>query len=1646
MWTWIQQELGTGFEARALALLADVGLKGIVLMALASLAAFAMKRSTASARHLVYLLALGGLLFLPFVSLLVPMWQLPILPASESPAVPAPRSLNAIPDTPTTGPAPAPKTAPMNVPTTPLPVEADKRAPVIATPTPAVPYVEESTPVDTSTPTRVAGWLLAAWLVMVFILLFPLLAGLGALRRMTRHATPFTGDALPLLTQELAHALELRRPVRLLRAPAGTMPMAAGLFRGVVFLPAEAESWSDEKRRAVLLHELAHVKRRDCLTHALALLAVALHWFNPFAWLALRQLRVEREHACDDLVLTAGERPAEYAEVLLDVARSFRAGTLASAAAITMAKKSHLEGRLLAVLDEARKRTRLTRRAVLGFALVGALLTAALSTLHVTRAESKAVVDHLTFSSGVEVSLVGVGIPSRDDATPPWKPDGTPLDELPDGASEIHMPDLTTNGRVYRQVFQRFTAPETLAETVTMRTGRTGSFITQKLPPGYNAADSVTRTLDRDAETFEIEVGVAAGPWEPLAQTIPESGAQGTRQGVTCHILVGKPFKRDDKYHFTLTHDVIVELDMRVVVYDSLGKMHYTPVTGTSPGSGSTRMGEYSLGDFPPEEVRAVELQVREFEWRKFRNIPVNPEATIPPSDDVEEAPATQDLSTPEESRYTATFSPDLQARIAGVGQPDEYTVSSVWAPDGAPMAGIPEGFATKMGGSSSDKSGIKRRFFIEVSPVPEESDLGIKFKVEGNSVAHNVRKSRDKAFISAEIYNLPDTRDDTSFELGIAFGPWESLYGTMGPHSSSEGSESGAAFSDFFEKEGKPHVVVTHTPRDDDFRLIVFDGDNTTYASRQVSSFGVGGMHQTEFVVEGDIRSSELIYMDFQARPFEWRTLSNIAIHPDDSDATGSADDPSAAAPPAETVEENASFPPPTVTLSAHAFQQVRAPVILRLDSSMKELNSFTSKITIRCDGEELPWFSTEESGVKMMIGANFSVSPRHPLEGLAAGKHRVSVVLHNVEVQRPSGFDVRNPSIFTDLPHGDFDGAIYEAIETNTVEFEVVPEIPADYFEPTMEDGWKSILDKAFADIRVQDHDDKPVVLYLDWRNVESIERPFALAFDVAMEEQTSGTTHPIGRMTAEAGKTFSPPRQHIPITMDNDDARNLFRTWYGEQVRLVMTPSPEAALEDPAIRRYYDEVYTSDWIVLKPELSWNVDRTLAPYGVEEVVRYGNKGAPFGADGAPRHGNADEAIAIEDWGVTCKAILDGGAVVRDPESDTRFMPLKDIVLPGAALDYIEQHLQELDESEVREIAIAPGALNYIGVRAPSGEVWILLVDTNRFGEREVYRWQVPPSPSAQLRPGWLRLEFRAHELLARSGDYRTVLVRNNTRLLRVESDLTGVDQPEGDELLQIAISGGPGRPARYGHVTTPNLGTRRELERTNGLTPGSDQITKEYILRRSWDGAHVGVPALVTPNRMMRVSDVWRTWRSANDSRTIEYIDDYGWRFVAHGAGWSPRRPDEIRYPLLSLFESYRPNGTLYSRTELTEGRPDTTHFYALNGITLDGQTRLTWNETDGTASLADFTWRVENDHYRRYIGSPNGVIHEEEVLALVDGEFIVQERLQHASDSEAHAFELDMDAIVGPLANFRQETRESSLAASTNAELAAGTDTQE
>lgn len=155
---------------------------------------------------------------------------------------------------------------------------------------------------------------------------------------------------------QLCVKLGVQRPARLVVNPQIRVPATWGFRRATVVLPPEYESWPAETLERVLLHELAHVQRGDCLAAVLGECARALHWPNPLAWLALSRQRAESEHACDDLVLRAGEAPSEYAHDLLRFVRAFSTSTPIPEASLAMARPSGLGRRVRAVLDPAQSR------------------------------------------------------------------------------------------------------------------------------------------------------------------------------------------------------------------------------------------------------------------------------------------------------------------------------------------------------------------------------------------------------------------------------------------------------------------------------------------------------------------------------------------------------------------------------------------------------------------------------------------------------------------------------------------------------------------------------------------------------------------------------------------------------------------------------------------------------------------------------------------------------------------------------------------------------------------------------------------------------------------------------------------------------------------------------------------------------------------------------------------------------------------------------------------------------------------------------------------------------------------------------------------------------------------------------------------
>jgi beta-lactamase regulating signal transducer with metallopeptidase domain len=199
------------------------------------------------------------------------------------------------------------------------------------------------------------------WVAVVLVIAASLGYAALAVRRIVKRARPLdTADWLNPLW-EVSDRLALDEPPRLLRSEDAKMPFACGLFKPTIVLPAECDSWTLDRRRAVLLHELAHVRRHDLIGHTLGRLACAVYWFHPLVWTAAKQLRSESERACDDLALACGARAADYAEHLLDIVTSVRRDSTPSVA-LAMARRKEFEGRMLAILDPELRHSSPSRR------------------------------------------------------------------------------------------------------------------------------------------------------------------------------------------------------------------------------------------------------------------------------------------------------------------------------------------------------------------------------------------------------------------------------------------------------------------------------------------------------------------------------------------------------------------------------------------------------------------------------------------------------------------------------------------------------------------------------------------------------------------------------------------------------------------------------------------------------------------------------------------------------------------------------------------------------------------------------------------------------------------------------------------------------------------------------------------------------------------------------------------------------------------------------------------------------------------------------------------------------------------------------------------------------------------------------------
>lgn len=233
---------------------------------------------------------------------------------------------------------------------------------------------------DSSVFSRLAGELqpylplaVAIYIIGLAVMVSRLGVNVYQLRRLRRSGFSSPAKQWEEWIEARRELLMISRPVQLLYSLYAKVPMTIGTLKPIILLPvAMANSMSTEQLEAILLHELAHIRRNDYLFNILQAIVETLLFFNPFIWLTSSIVRREREHCCDDMVLSYSEGPMPYAKALAAL-ESYRLQNDTMALAAT-GNKNRLFNRIKRIMEMKQEKNNYTRSAIATMVIAALLI------------------------------------------------------------------------------------------------------------------------------------------------------------------------------------------------------------------------------------------------------------------------------------------------------------------------------------------------------------------------------------------------------------------------------------------------------------------------------------------------------------------------------------------------------------------------------------------------------------------------------------------------------------------------------------------------------------------------------------------------------------------------------------------------------------------------------------------------------------------------------------------------------------------------------------------------------------------------------------------------------------------------------------------------------------------------------------------------------------------------------------------------------------------------------------------------------------------------------------------------------------------------------------------------------------------------
>ena len=333
----------------------DVLLKVSIVLVLGLFVAFAFRRTSATTKHVVLSSSIFCCLLIPVLSLAVPSWQLPqfsgwlahssALAESNSPRIshtarlPASELVASL--------EVADQTNRSFIQSQTGEIETSSTSDLLANEGES----SESILTATSSKPSTFPWPML-WAVGFVVAIIPLVLAKLRVRKLLSNATLMDDEVWTARLGLLSVRLRVGQDIRLYRSDRNLIPVTWGWRRPIILLPKTCDEWSEQRCQSVLLHEMAHIKRADSVTQTITRFVCSVYWFHPLVWILSSKLRFQRELACDDCVVSTGQLASEYANELVEIARSCQSQR--SVVAVAMARSPQLKSRIESLFDTRR--------------------------------------------------------------------------------------------------------------------------------------------------------------------------------------------------------------------------------------------------------------------------------------------------------------------------------------------------------------------------------------------------------------------------------------------------------------------------------------------------------------------------------------------------------------------------------------------------------------------------------------------------------------------------------------------------------------------------------------------------------------------------------------------------------------------------------------------------------------------------------------------------------------------------------------------------------------------------------------------------------------------------------------------------------------------------------------------------------------------------------------------------------------------------------------------------------------------------------------------------------------------------------------------------------------------------------------------